>query len=109
MCEGIDSHYSEFFFSLVENCIEKVLGHNIESLRTKNRRLVYVYPRMIYTKLCINRGASLSDIGRRINKDHSTISSYIAKWDNYYKYDRYFRKMADDVIKEYELQELKNE
>ena len=38
-----------------------------------------------------------------------TISSYLKKYEDYYKYNLYFKKLADDIMKMYKQKIEKNE
>ena len=56
---------------------------------------------MIYARVCLKRGISLTQIGNRLNRNHATVSSYLKKYEDYYKYNLYFKKLADDIMKIY--------
>ena len=101
MMNKVASYKSDILFSIIDECFNDILGVDIDFLRTNSRETDYVYPRMIYARVCLKRGISLTQIGKRLNRNHSTISSYLKKYDDYYKYDLYFKKLADDIMKKY--------
>ena len=78
-------------------------------MRTNSRETDYVYPRMIYARVCLKRGISLTQIGKRLNRNHATISSYLKKYEDYYKYNLYFKKLADDIMKKYKQKVEEND
>ena len=100
---------SNILFSIIDECFYDILGVDIDFLRTSSRETDYVYPRMIYAMVCLKRGISLTQIGKRLNRTHATISSYLKKYDDYYKYNLYFKKLADDIMKKYKQKVEENE
>ncbi|MEG1644020.1 MAG: helix-turn-helix domain-containing protein [Bacteroidales bacterium] len=56
--------------------IEKATGVSLEEIRSPDRRIKFVYARMILSKIIREKGCSLEHIGRIINRDHSTVCHY---------------------------------
>lgn len=54
--------------------------------------------RIIYAKLAHRWNITLTDIGKLINRNHSTIIRYLANYDDKYLYDKNFQHCADTVI-----------
>lgn len=54
--------------------------------------------RIIYAKMARRWGITLTDIGKMINRNHSTIIRYLSSYDDKYVYDRNFQHCADTVI-----------
>ena len=93
-------------FKDIEIAFKETLGYDIERLKIKSNTQVYVYPRIIFSYLCRRENISLRIIGKKIGKDHSSISGYLAKYDAYYKNDKIFKLLADAIINKYK--EIKN-
>ena len=89
----------EPIFKEVEKIVLDSLGYDMEMLKTKTNSKGYVYPRMIFSYLCSQRGLGITIIGKRLNKDHSTIAHYLKNYDSYYKYDKIFKIIADAIVK----------
>ena len=75
-------------------------------LKSKSRKKIHSYPRNIYVYLCRNHtNATLEDVGRSINRNHSTIlySSEViekkAKTDNQVKkHVDFFKQKIQEMI-----------
>jgi len=75
--EVIKSHVSDQSQITIE-CIQKVICRYFKvepvMLQSKSRKKIHSYPRSIYTYLCRHHtDATLEDIGRSINRNHSTV------------------------------------
>ena len=97
--EGLEVKANEPIFREVEAILIDKLGYDIEMLKVKSNSQGYVYPRMIFSYLCNRRGLGITAIGKKINKDHSTIASYLSKFDSYYKSDKIFKILVDVIVK----------
>ena len=66
------------------------------------RYMNITYCRFIWARHLRLQGLGLEEIGNRLNKDHATVSYYDRKYDENYKYNPEFRKLADwfNLIKE---------
>ncbi len=75
--EEIKSHVSDqgtISLNSIEKLICKYFKVNPLLLRSKSRKKVHAYPRSIYVYLCRNlTEATVEDIGRSINRKHSTV------------------------------------
>ena len=109
MMNKVASYKSDILFSIIDECFNDILGVDIDFLRTNSRETDYVYPRMVYARVCLKRGISLTQIGKRLNRNHATISSYLKKYEDYYKYNLYFKKLADDIMKMYKQKVEEND
>lgn len=89
----------EPIFKEIEKIMIDNLGYDIEMLKTKANSKGYVYPRMIFSYLCSQKGLGITIIGKKLNRDHSTIAHYLKNYDSYYKYDKIFKIIADAIVK----------
>ncbi len=77
------------------------LGVEYEDVRGKCRRHDLVMARVIISEY-LRRVPLLNTkrTGEALNKSHSTVSYYSKVYENEYKYNPRFRKMADSVMKQ---------
>lgn len=74
-----------------EQLIRIINKHFNFDIRTKSRKPIFVEARIIFTKLMYDKNLySFSEIGRYINKDHSTISHYLIRHDELMESKNYF-------------------
>lgn len=68
----------------------------------EGRRLALPYCRFIFAHYLREKCKNLEEIGKVLNKNHSTVSYYLQKYDEEYKYNPEFRELADwfNLIKE---------
>lgn len=81
----------------VKHAIFDVLGVPFGAYSSKGRDYKNHLFRMIYIKHCRKFGISLQIIGNSVHRDHSTIIHSLGLYDDEYRYNREFRKMADSV------------
>ena len=62
-----------------------------------------VYARLIYYKLykTINPGVTLMELGKTVNKDHTTVLYSLRKFDTSYIYDKRFKYLYDSFMMHY--------
>ena len=79
--------------------IVKMVQEELElpDLKVKNRSRDVVQGRLIYYKLAKRfcRYASLSKIGKAVNRDHATVIYGLSKYDQEVKYDPYMNDVYD--------------
>jgi len=82
---------------IIEKIVSRTLGIN---LRSKTRERQYVDARYIYFKICTElTNKTYSEIGKTLNKDHSTVTHAINKYfPAAYDYDRKFKKNFEDCL-----------
>lgn len=73
--------------------IADICNVDMADIVSKSRKLMYVYARMILTKLMIERGASVADIQRIINKSYATVLHYTDIYNDEIKYNAAFRQL----------------
>lgn len=71
---------------------EIVNKHFNENILRKSRRVNLVNARMVFSKILRERGYTLSQIGRFLSKDHSTIVNYMSNFSTYLHQDRHLRE-----------------
>lgn len=72
----------------------------ISQICSKTRKRIVHYCRMLATECCIQKGESTTQIGKKLNRDHSTIVYYGKNFEFEYEYNKEFRNLADKVLKE---------
>jgi cell shape-determining protein MreC len=82
---------------IIEKIVSRTLGIN---LRAKTRERQYVDARYIYFKICTElTNKTYSEIGKTLNKDHSTVTHAINKYFPVaYDYDSKFKKNFEDCL-----------
>lgn len=81
------------------NRVSQVCGANIGvRFRDKSNKRIYLFPRMIVAYHLKTQGWTTTDIGFVLNRDHSTISYYLKKYDDEYRFNEDFRNLADEIL-----------
>lgn len=93
-------------FAPIEKAIFDAIGIDYDILINKNRFKHYVYARIIFCHLCREKGITMEIIGRRIKRNHSTITHLVAQYDGLYQYDKIFKVLANAVLNE--LKKIEN-
>jgi hypothetical protein len=83
----------------IKEVIFEITGYNLDKyleLKKKDREIYFI--RLIFVNECLRLGLSdLDVIAKIINRDASTLRRYKEKYDQERKFNKYFRKMAQDV------------
>lgn len=92
----------KFILNLVENEL------NLKNLKSPIRTRERVQARFIYFKLAKTfcRYASLSAIGREVERDHATVLHGLAKYDEEAKYDIYMNDVYDKLYNDITLKNI---
>jgi ATPase involved in DNA replication initiation len=77
--------------------IQEVMGLKIEDLTAKSRATNLFYARMIAAYHCRENGMILGEIGRLINRDHSTVCHMLSKYNDEFQFNKEFRELAKKV------------
>ena len=72
-----------------------IVGNNF---REKSNKRAYLFPRMIVAYHLRTQGWTVTNIGCMLNRDHSTISYYLKKYDVEYRLNEDFRNLADEIL-----------
>lgn len=97
--ERLNDMVYEPIFKEVEKIMFDKIGYNIDMLKVKSKSQGYVYPRMIFSYLCREKGLTIERIGKKINRNHATISFYLNNFESYYKSDKIFKILVDVIVK----------
>src|SRR6056300_1289940 len=82
---------------------------DLEDISIKNRTREMAQARFIYFKLAKKycRYASLSKIGRVVNRDHATVINGLKKFDAEARYDPYMYDVYDTIAKHLDIYYIK--
>ena len=82
---------------------------DLEDISIKNRTREMAQARFIYFKLAKKycRYASLSKIGRVVNRDHATVINGLKKFDTEARYDPYMYDVYDTIAKHLDIYYIK--
>lgn len=72
-----------------------IVGNNF---REKSNKRAYLFPRMIVAYHLRTQAWIISDIGFILNRDRTTISYYLKKYDDEYRFNEDFRNLADEIL-----------
>ena len=79
--------------------IAKEKNVNLELILTKSRDRDLVESRFIYIKaLKTIYEMNLVSIGKELGKDHTTIIHALKQYENRYKYEEHFKKIANKIF-----------
>ena len=74
---------------------------NLEDVCGRSRKQEIVYPRMVIACFLRQHTAlSTTEIGRLINRDHSTIIHYLKTYDSEFRFNKEFRNFAESIKEE---------
>ena len=91
--EGID----DFHDIVLAVCSERFLI-SIEEILGGNRKRPIPDIKKIISKILIDNGYTRKKVGEIINRDHSSITSNLEKFDNIYETDSVFRKHYEEIL-----------
>lgn len=84
----------------IRNKVTNICGIDVGlNFTNKSNKRSYLYPRMVVSYHLRMQGWTYDDIGYILNRDYSTIIYYIKKYDDEYRYNEEFRKLADEILK----------
>jgi chromosomal replication initiation ATPase DnaA len=84
----------------IRSKVADVCGAEIElNFVNQSNKRKYLYPRIVVAYHLFTQGWRIVDIGYVLNRDHSTISYYIKRYDDEYRYNEEFRNLADEILK----------
>lgn len=74
------------------------VGISAEDIFTKSRESEHVFSRNIYTKIQKFYGKKLVEIGREIDKDHTTVIHSLRQFDYRYTLEDWYRNLSDKIF-----------
>lgn len=78
--------------------IALIVECSTDEIKSKSRKTDLVYCRIIFAKLMHGK-LSLAEIGKMINRDHSSIVYYIKTFKNEIKHNKKFKRYFDEVLR----------
>lgn len=81
----------------IQNAIHEVTGLQLNDYNTKSRKRDKFFARMLFAHHSATANIELNDIARLINRDSSSMLYILNKYHDEYKFNGYFRRMADKV------------
>lgn len=91
---------SEINLDDVLTAIHRAVSVSLDEIRSRCRIPTLVYARMIYAHYARRTGATISAIGEDTAHDHSTVSYWIKKFPDEYRFNPAFRTLCDEIGKE---------
>ena len=73
---------------------------DIYELRSKCRKIEYIYARLIYCEYQRKKGAHPRNIGIWLNRDRVTILQNLQKFQVEYEVNKQFRDLVDNIFEE---------
>jgi hypothetical protein len=84
-------------FETLKNTLQRVTGIPFCFVAGNSRRREYVYARMIFAHYAGQGGASVERIAGELNRNHSTVTYYLQKFDGEVKFNHAFSRIAAKV------------
>lgn len=81
----------------IQNAIHEVTGLQLNDYNTRSRKRDKFFARMLFVHHSATANIELNDIARLINRDSSSMLYILNKYHDEYKFNGYFRRMADKV------------
>lgn len=81
----------------VKQIIERIMGVTFAEICGRRRERLIVYARQIYAHHAREAGASLTEIGKEMAHNHTSVLYYLHKYEDDYTYTREFRKYAKEI------------
>ncbi|MBO7617332.1 MAG: hypothetical protein J6T22_09460 [Bacteroidales bacterium] len=82
----------------VLECVLSVSGLSRKRLLSQERKREVFFARMAYAKIRRNAGVTVEQIGKEINRDHSTVSRMIELHSYDFHYTREYHCLYQNVI-----------
>jgi hypothetical protein len=85
----------------VINKLRKAFDESVISqICDRTRKRIVYYCRLLATECCMQKGETLTAIGKKLNRSHSAIVYYGKNFEFEYEYNKEFRNLADKVLKD---------
>lgn len=79
----------------IQNAIHEATGLQLNDYNTKSRKRDKFFARILFVHHCKAANLKLDDVARFINRDISSMLHMINKYPDEYRFNGYFRSMAD--------------
>jgi chromosomal replication initiator protein len=84
-------------YERIKEVICKEMNVLPEEIEQGSRRHRITFARMILVYYMRKEFWSLNEIGKKMQKDHTTILYYLNRYKDLYKYDKDFKRLADKI------------
>ena len=82
----------------IESAVKEVTGYDLEAIKTGGRSTTeLLFARILFAHELGKLKLYLSEIGKIINRNHTTINYYRHVYSNEYATNAFFREVADKV------------
>lgn len=81
----------------IQNAIHEVTGLRLNQYATKSRKRDCFYARMLFVYHCRRLKMTLTQIAKRVHRDHSSMLHLLNKYEDDFRYNPQFRDMATRV------------
>jgi len=82
-------------FEDIKQALSEVTGISFGDIAGSSRKRRIVFARMIYSHFCNKKRETVTGIAAEMKHDHSTISYYLRKFDDEYKFNPKFREIVN--------------
>ncbi|OQA66951.1 MAG: hypothetical protein BWY38_01661 [Ignavibacteria bacterium ADurb.Bin266] len=99
----MDSIKNKYKLYKIKKAIESATGLKFNEYIIKDRHRNLFYAKMLFAHHCFENGIKSRDIANYINRDYSTITYLIRKYNDEIKYNREFKDIAqcvENIIKQ---------
>lgn len=88
-------------YSKVKEIVAKVFGISVEDISTKSRKRKYVNARCAFAHVLYDKNIlrNASEIGRLIDRDHSTVLNSLSNHDDFNTTDSFYHSQYKQVLK----------
>jgi hypothetical protein len=84
-------------FVALKRAIGRISGVSFSHMAGDDRARPYVYARMIFAHHLRQNGASVGVIAAELNRNHSTVTYYLRKFNDEMRFNQAFRRMVERV------------
>jgi chromosomal replication initiation ATPase DnaA len=88
-------------YNKVKQIVAKAFGISVDDISTKSRKRKYVNARCAFAHVLFDNNIlrNASEIGRLIDRDHSTVLNALNNHDDYYMTDHYYQNKYKEILK----------
>lgn len=81
----------------IQNAIHEVTGLRLNQYATKSRKRDCFYARMLFVYHCRRLKMTLTQIAKRVHRDHSSMLHFLRKYEDDFNFNPQFRELAEKV------------
>jgi chromosomal replication initiation ATPase DnaA len=85
----------------VKEIVAKSFGISVDDISTRSRKRRYVNARCAFAHVLFDKNIlrNVSEIGRLIDRDHSTVLNALNNHEDYYTTDYYYQTQYKEILK----------